>query len=138
MRVLAGGRQVFCYPREGSRECGEGEGDCSLDSDCSGSLVCGTDNCLQQFSKSGERWGPGDDCCTRWPRSIIQGVLYARPPPSLIILCTRPFINYCNLDFYRVLGFKFWGWQAKKHTLYDTRIIFIFFINLKIYISHVN
>ena len=62
---------ISATTREGSRECGEGEGDCSLDSDCSGSLVCGTDNCLAQFSKSGERWGPGDDCCTRWPGMVI-------------------------------------------------------------------
>ena len=62
---------IYPTPREGSRECGEGEGDCSLDSDCSGSLVCGTDNCLEQFSKSGERWGPGDDCCTRWADRMI-------------------------------------------------------------------
>ena len=37
--------------------CGEGEGDCDRDSECAGSLVCGSNNCP---------WGPGDgdDCCT--------------------------------------------------------------------------
>ena len=34
--------------------CGEGDGDCDDDSECAGSLVCGTDNCP---------WGDGDDCC---------------------------------------------------------------------------
>ena len=28
-----------------SRQCGLGEGDCDDDEDCSGDLVCGTDNC---------------------------------------------------------------------------------------------
>ena len=36
--------------------CGEGEGDCDSDQECSGSLVCGRDNCP---------WGDGDDCCQK-------------------------------------------------------------------------
>ena len=35
--------------------CDEGEGDCDRDSDCSGSLVCGNNNCR------GGRYGM--DCC---------------------------------------------------------------------------
>jgi len=38
-------------------ECGEGEGDCDTDSQCSGSLECGTDNCV------GINFDPTDDCC---------------------------------------------------------------------------
>ena len=35
--------------------CSDGQGDCDLDSECQGSLVCGSDNCLN---------GPtGMDCC---------------------------------------------------------------------------
>jgi len=34
--------------------CIEGDGDCDHDDQCSGSLVCGTDNCI---------WGRYDDCC---------------------------------------------------------------------------
>ena len=37
-----------------------GEGDCDSDSECSGLLECGTDNCL---TKTGGHWDPGDDCC---------------------------------------------------------------------------
>ena len=36
--------------------CGEGDGDCDNDSECSGDLVCGTDNCP---------WGDNDDCCIK-------------------------------------------------------------------------
>ena len=27
--------------------------------------VCGNNNCLSEYSKSGGNWGPDDDCCTR-------------------------------------------------------------------------
>ena len=40
-----------------SNQCGANQGDCDSDSDCSGSLVCGEDNCQPPF--------PIDaDCCT--------------------------------------------------------------------------
>jgi len=40
------------------KKCGMGDGDCDKDSDCIGSLVCGTDNCPK-------RWGKTKDCCTK-------------------------------------------------------------------------
>ena len=39
-----------------TNQCGIGEGDCDTDSQCSGSLKCGTDNCGSNFPK-------GFDCC---------------------------------------------------------------------------
>ena len=30
--------------------------------------VCGDNNCLTEYSKSGGNWGPDDDCCTRFWR----------------------------------------------------------------------
>ena len=34
---------------------------------CSSNLkVCGNNNCLTEYSKSGGNWGPDDDCCTRF------------------------------------------------------------------------
>ena len=44
--------------------CEEGEGDCHRDHDCSGLLVCGHNNCVSQYGRSGGFWGPHDDCCT--------------------------------------------------------------------------
>jgi len=41
------------------KPCFEGEGDCDEDSECRGSLRCGTDNCY------GEGFDDTDDCCTR-------------------------------------------------------------------------
>lgn len=42
-------------------KCDEGEGDCTADIDCKGSLVCGNNNCPQ----NGGLWDPEDDCCER-------------------------------------------------------------------------
>ena len=40
-----------------SNQCGLNEGDCELNSDCSGNLICGNDNCPPHF--------PSDaDCCS--------------------------------------------------------------------------
>ena len=44
--------------------CGEGEGDCHSDHDCSGLLVCGHNNCGSQYGRTGGYWGAHDDCCT--------------------------------------------------------------------------
>ena len=38
--------------------CQEWEGDCDHDSECAGSLKCGTNNCPAQFN-----WNPTEDCC---------------------------------------------------------------------------
>ena len=40
-----------------SNLCHAGEGDCDKDSDCYGSLTCGTNNCL------GSTFSLNDDCC---------------------------------------------------------------------------
>ena len=52
------GLLINCYNSTCSLDspCPHGEGDCDNNSDCAGSLVCGTDNC-----ESGPR---GLDCCT--------------------------------------------------------------------------
>ena len=38
--------------------CDEGDGDCDSDDQCSGSLICGHDNCP---------WKDNDDCCMKKP-----------------------------------------------------------------------
>ena len=38
-------------------QCDLGEGDCDDDDECSGELICGTDNC------EGMEYDNGDDCC---------------------------------------------------------------------------
>ena len=49
----------------GSRPCRAGEGDCDVNSDCRGDLVCGLNNCQ----------GPGydweDDCCMERPSKYL-------------------------------------------------------------------
>ena len=39
--------------------CGLGEGDCDLDDECAGELVCGTDNCIQKNTDFTAK----ADCC---------------------------------------------------------------------------
>ena len=46
-----------------SKQCKIGEGDCDADSDCAGSLTCGNDNCLNDFSSLGSNWASSADCC---------------------------------------------------------------------------
>merc|ERR1712080_312806 len=43
----------------GDQSCTEGQGDCDSDSECSGSLTCGEDNC-RDFNPDAE---PSADCC---------------------------------------------------------------------------
>ena len=45
-----------CTPQS---PCGIGEGDCDRDSDCSGALKCGNNNCI----KWGKHWVSSADCC---------------------------------------------------------------------------
>ena len=49
-----------------SNQCGIGEGDCDNDSECSGNLVCGTDNCGSNFPNGTNEKGEfhQQDCCT--------------------------------------------------------------------------
>merc|ERR1719412_2354703 len=47
-----------CTPQN---PCPEGQGDCEIDSDCAGSLVCGNNNCKQFGSFFHEK----DDCCVK-------------------------------------------------------------------------
>ena len=43
--------------------CNVGEGDCDFDSDCAGSLTCGMNNCVNDFSSNGSSWSSAADCC---------------------------------------------------------------------------
>ena len=43
--------------------CSVAGGDCDTDSHCAGSLTCGTNNCLADFSSSGSSWDSAADCC---------------------------------------------------------------------------
>ena len=54
MNWQSSGNDDCCSKGIAAGFCGVGEGDCDEDSDCAGSLVCGSDNCP---------WGDGDDCC---------------------------------------------------------------------------
>lgn len=46
-----------------SNPCDIGGGDCDYDSDCTGSLICGRDNC-RNHAVSGSDWPITADCCT--------------------------------------------------------------------------
>ena len=50
------------YCCSSSNLCGADEGDCDNDSECAGSLICGTNNC-----PSGFLMGTKFDCCKRNP-----------------------------------------------------------------------
>ena len=41
-----------------------GRGDCDTDDQCDGSLICGSNNCKDEFSVPGTKWDPQADCCT--------------------------------------------------------------------------
>ncbi len=47
-----------------SLRCGENEGDCDWDDDCEGSLICGSNNCLETRN-SHAMYDLNDDCCER-------------------------------------------------------------------------
>ena len=47
-----------------SNQCNVGGGDCDSDSECAGSLTCGSNNCRRDHSSSGSNWSGSADCCT--------------------------------------------------------------------------
>ena len=47
-----------------SNKCKIGEGDCNDNNECEGSLVCGHNNCLRDYSVNGSKWDANADCCT--------------------------------------------------------------------------
>jgi len=53
-----------------SNLCGADEGDCDVDSECAGSLICGTNNCPSGFYYS------GFDCCKRNPIACSNYIVY--------------------------------------------------------------
>ena len=66
-----------------SKLCDEGQGDCDNDSQCKGSLQCGTDNCKNYHDIA----DPSTDCCYRTgiifvgcPSRIEQMSLYLKGP----------------------------------------------------------
>ena len=54
-RVCSGGEHC-CHLRQGGDLCSEGEGDCNEDRECQGLLVCGTNNCVSDYSRNGGLW----------------------------------------------------------------------------------
>ena len=46
-----------------SRPCDIGGGDCDNNSDCKGDLVCGKDNCKDDYSSASSNWDSAADCC---------------------------------------------------------------------------
>ena len=56
-----------CTPQS---PCGVGKGDCDTDSDCSGALKCGNNNCIE----SEKHWHDKADCCE--DRSTGNLILY--------------------------------------------------------------
>ena len=45
--------------------CGIGGGDCDGYEDCQGELICGENNCKDDFSTSSSNWDHAADCCVR-------------------------------------------------------------------------
>ena len=63
--VCHGGKD--CCKKE--NRCGENEGDCDSDEDCSNGLTCGNDNCK---AINGFGWDITDDCCVE--KDKIEGM----------------------------------------------------------------
>ena len=55
-----------------SSPCDIGGGDCDYDSDCSGSLTCGNNNCKADYSSPGSNWHSMADCCESKKLNIIS------------------------------------------------------------------
>ena len=53
-----------CCHKDYTNRCGDGDGDCNVDEDCVGSLICGSNNCKNWRSLTG-MWDSDDDCCER-------------------------------------------------------------------------
>ena len=87
-----------CCGREDNRLCGEGEGDCDHDDQCSGHLRCGNNNCVH---KSGGLWDHTDDCCERRcsadrPCDQGQGPCYSNSDcltAGTYLVCSKQCIN---------------------------------------------
>jgi len=58
-----------------SSPCDVGGGDCDYDSDCSGDLTCGNNNCKRDYSSPGSNWHSVADCCET-PPPRCSGVPY--------------------------------------------------------------
>ena len=93
--------------------CNEGGGDCDRDSDCIGTLKCGMDNCLTDFSSSGSGWNTGADCCagkdinkyTHPPTHIYNIILMYRTILQLrriLFLFSRPYTGMQRYTFNRL------------------------------------
>ena len=68
-----------------SHPCSEGEGDCDRDSDCSGSLVCGSNNCNGGSS--------GLDCCEQPQRSTCVITTNTKHNLVLYLHCRLPSLS---------------------------------------------
>ena len=66
-----------------SNQCNIGEGDCDNDSECSGNLVCGTDNCGSNFTNGTNEQGEfhQQDCCTQGNKSHIFNLFSSEMTP---------------------------------------------------------
>ena len=53
-----------CCHRDHLNQCDVGEGDCNEDEECKGSLICGSNNCLDNRSPA-DFYDEEDDCCER-------------------------------------------------------------------------
>ena len=72
-----------------SNPCNTGEGDCDTDSDCSGRLTCGTNNC-KATGVSGSYWSSSADCC--------EGKMYCIHISLIQKLKTKflqPLVSFC-------------------------------------------
>jgi hypothetical protein len=74
--------QLTCKGKMGGcKNIGEDDGDCDVDSDCAGSLVCGTNNCKHVESTPGWAGGASTDCCVPAGGNVNQQLLWAGNQP---------------------------------------------------------
>jgi len=71
--------------------CGLGEGPCNNDDQCSGSLRCGTNNCV------GNTFGTGDSCCEE-DCSYVRGEACTGGTANVIDVSQDECIDRCKMD----------------------------------------
>ena len=61
---VVGTKWGCCANTTPTTQCPLGRGDCDTDDECKGDLLCGANNCKDEFSAPGTKWHPEADCCT--------------------------------------------------------------------------
>ena len=101
MNWQSSGNDDCCSKGIAAGFCGVGEGDCDEDSDCAGSLVCGSDNCP---------WGDGDDCCmhpgmhVHVTTGLVPKNMFSCAHRFELLLCGPFIVHFVCLEYFITQG----------------------------------